>query len=147
MTQAKIKAQVYRLLAQREHSSFKLEQKLLKSGFPITEIVQALEELRQAGVVSDQRFAECYIRYRQTLGFGPLRIRQELQGQGLSKEMIEEQLDIADNVWLTEANRVWQKRFKGKMPIDLKERGKQFRFLQYRGFTPEQIESIFVNRS
>ena len=79
----------------------------------------------------------------QNQGFGPLRIRQELQVQGLSKEMIEDHLNIADNAWFAEANRVWQKRFRGKTPSNLKERGRQFRFLQYRGFTQEQIEQIF----
>jgi regulatory protein len=142
-TQTKIKTYIYRLLAGREYSSFKIEQKLITKGFTPADIDPVLEELRQSGTVSDQRFAESYIRYRRGMGYGPLRIRQELQVHGLSKEMIEEQLDIADNVWFTEANRVWQKRFRGKAPADLKERGKQFRFLQYRGFTQEQIEQIF----
>ncbi len=139
----KIKSQIYRYLAQREHSFGSLEQKLIKKGFSLAEIGPVLQDLSQAGIVSDQRFIESYIRSRQGLGYGPLRIRQELQIQGISKEMIEEQLKIADNVWFAEASRVWQKRFRGKRPADLKERGKQLRFLQYRGFTPEQIEHIF----
>lgn len=139
----KIKALVYRLLAGREYSNAKLEQKLITKGFPPADIASALEALRQEGVVSDLRFVESFIRYRQGLGYGPLRIRKELQTQGLSKEMIEDQLDITDNVWFAEASRVWQKRFRGKAPSDLKERGKQIRFLQYRGFTQEQIEQIF----
>jgi len=139
----KIKTAVYRILAQRESSSAKIEQKLLTKGFPAADIERVLDELRQDGTVSDKRFAESYIRYRQNRGYGPLRIRQELQTQGLSKEIIEDQLDITDNAWFAEANRVWQKRFRGQAPADLKERGKQFRFLQYRGFTQEQIEHIF----
>ncbi len=142
-TTSKIKTYIYRLLAQREYSSIKVEQKLVCKGFHPTDIAPVLEELRQEGIVNDLRFVESYIRHRQGLGYGPLRIRQELQVQGLSKEMIEDQLDITDNVWFAEASRVWQKRFRGKAPSDLKERGKQVRFLQYRGFTQEQIEQLF----
>jgi regulatory protein len=142
-THTKIRTLVYRILAQREAPSSKIEQKLLTKGFLPEDISSVLEALRQEGIVSDKRFTESYIRYRQNRGYGPLRIRQELQSQGLAKEMIEDQLDIADNAWFAEASRVWQKRFRGKLPVDLKERGKQFRFLQYRGFTQEQIEQIF----
>ena len=38
---------------------------------------------------------------------------------------------------------VWQKRFRGVYPADIKNRSKQIRFLQYRGFTQEQINIIF----
>ena len=63
--------------------------------------------------------------------------------RGIAKEMIEDHLDITDNAWLAEVQRVWQKRFSGQHPADLKARGQQMRFLQYRGFTEEQIATIF----
>ena len=141
-SQNKIKTAVYRILAQRESSSAKIEQKLLTKGFPAEEIGPALEALRQDGTVSDKRFAESYIRYRQNRGYGPLRIRQELQTHGLSKEMIEDQLDITDNAWFTEIRTIWRKHFKGRLPADQRERAKQLRFLYNRGFTQDQINSI-----
>ncbi len=142
-THNKIKAETYRLLAQREYSSIRLARKLTSQGFQAAELEPVLEELRQEGSLSDPRFIESYVRHRQNQGFGPLRIQKELEAEGLDKEMIEDQLKITDNVWFAEANRAWQKRFRGKVPLDLKERGKQFRFMQYRGFTLEQIEAIF----
>jgi regulatory protein len=57
--------------------------------------------------------------------------------------MIAKQLQITDNAWFTEARNVWQKHFKGKLPTDFESRAKQMRFLHYRGFTREQIESVF----
>ncbi len=142
-THDKIKITVYRFLTQREYSSLKIEQKLIDHGFQETDIKPVLKELSLEGILNDRRFAENYIRYRQSQGFGPLRIHEELKAKGLSKEMIEDHLNITDNAWLAEVNKVWQKRFRGKPPSSLKERGKQFRFLQYRGFTQEQIEHIF----
>ena len=56
--------------------------------------------------------------------------------------MIAEQLEITDNAWFECARKSWQKRFKGQLAKDFKARAKQMRFLQYRGFTPEQIESV-----
>ncbi len=109
----------------------------------MAEIAAVLAVLQQEGVVNDLRFVESYVRYRQARGYGPQRIRQELLTQGIAKEMIEEWLDIADNAWFAEAKKAWQKRFRGKPALDSNSRAKQLRFLQYRGFTPEQIKNIF----
>ena len=141
-THDQIKITIYRLLAQREYSSAKIEQKLIGQGFQPPDIAPVLKELYQEGVINDRRFAENYIRYRQSHGFGPLRIGQELQARGLCKEMIEDHLNITDNAWLTEINKVWQKYFKGKLPNDYFAKVKQMRFLQQRGFTQEQIKYI-----
>ena len=46
---------------------------------------------------------------------------------------------------LLASSKVWQKRFKGTVPRDLKTRAQQMRFLQYRGFTPEQIKLLFFD--
>jgi len=143
ITRNKIKTIAYRLLARRDYSSISIEQKLITKGFASDEITPVLAELSREGAINDQRFVENYIRYRQNHGYGPLRIRQELQTQGLAKEMIEDQLDITDNAWFAEVKKVWQKRFRGKKPSNLQDQGKQLRFLQYRGFTQEQIDFIF----
>ncbi len=139
----KIKITAYRILTGRDYSSAKIEQKLLDKGFSPDNIAAVLEELRQEGSLNDRRFVESYLHARKSQGYGPHRIRQELLKQGISKDLIEEQLDIADNIWFAEVKRVWQKRFKSRLPADLSERAKHCRFLQYRGFTAEQIEHIF----
>lgn len=96
----------------------------------------------QDGLINEQRFTENYIFWRQQKGYGPLRISAELQARGISSEMIAKQLQITDNAWFAQAQKAWQKQFKGKTPSDLKLRAKQIRFLQYRGFTREQIENV-----
>lgn len=99
--------------------------------------------LVQEGLINEQRFTENYIRWRRGKGYGPLRISAELQTRGILPEMIAEHLQITDNAWFAEARKVWQKYFKGKMPEEFKLRAKQMRFLQYRGFTREQIAAVF----
>jgi regulatory protein len=145
--QAKIKITIFRFLARREYSSARIEQKLLAKGFALGDVQAVIQALSADGTISDLRFTDSYIRYRQSQGYGPLRIRQELQVHGIHKEMIEDRLNITDNAWFTEVSRVWQKKFKGKKPSDLKDRQKQIRFLQYRGFTQEQIETVLKDNS
>lgn len=105
-------------------------------------IETVLTQLIQSGLLNEQRFVEHYIHFRLNKGYGPLRIKMELQARGLTSEMIAEQLKITDNAWFDEILKVWQKHFKGKIAKEPKLRAKQIRFLQQRGFTREQIESV-----
>jgi regulatory protein len=131
------------LLSRREHSVLELSQKLRRKNFDSTHIQALIETLTKEGLLSNSRYIENFIHYRRNKGYGPLRIQAELLDRGISKELIEQQLNITDNEWLHEAKRVWQKRFKNNIPNDFKTRAQQMRFLHYRGFTHEQIESIF----
>lgn len=131
------------MLARRDHSLNELKLKLQAKGYPLEQIRTVITHLSQSDLINESRFVENYIRWRRNKGFGPERIMLELQARGISSDMIAEQLDIADNAWFTEASKLWQKRFKGKRPEDFKSKAKQMRFLQYRGFSREQIEQIF----
>lgn len=135
------------LLARRDHSETELTQKLLARGFSRDHIQSTLATLIQKGWLNNARFVENYIRYRRTKGFGPLRIQAELIARGIPEELIEHQLNITDNTWLTEVRSVWQKRFKNSMPQDYKTRAQHMRFLYQRGFTTEQINSIFSDNN
>lgn len=131
------------LLARREHSEMELLRKLRSKSFPEPEIKAVLTQLIQEGLLSHSRFIENYIHSRRSKGYGPIRIRVELMERGLTEDFIEHHLNIADNAWFINVRTVWQKRFKAKLPRDFKTRAQQMRFLQYRGFTLEQIDSIF----
>lgn len=132
-------------LARRDYSRQEITKKLASKGYPVSDIKIVVANLIEAGLMNEQRLVENYIYWRRQKGFGPLRIDIELQARGLSSEMIAEQLQITDNIWLIEAHKVWQKHFKGKLPDDFKHKAKQIRFLQYRGFTREQIEKALLS--
>lgn len=131
------------LLARREHSVKELTNKLNKAGFDHTDIDQAINSLQQAGYQDDSRFCENYLRYRSQRGYGSQRIRAELKERGIAPELISEALQQADIDWFALAIEVRCKRFGEQSPQDYKERAKQQRFLQYRGFTHEQITESF----
>jgi len=91
----------------------------------------------------DQRFAENYTRYRSNRGFGSQKIRQELNERGVAINLINDALYETNIDWFTLATTVRCKRFGEQSPDDFKERAKQQRFLQSRGFTHEQINHSF----
>jgi regulatory protein len=130
------------LLARREHSRVELNQKLMAKKYAELEIQAALTALAERNLQSDKRFAECYLRSRQQKGVGPLKIRQELGLRGISKEIIAELVQMADNAWFKLVRECWRRHFKGKKPENAPERAKQARFLTARGFTRDHINSL-----
>lgn len=99
--------------------------------------------MRRAGLVSDERFTEMLVQVRRTRGFGPLRIKQELQEKGVAGELIDQWLDMSGPKWTNDIRWVRQKKFGAKLPKNFAERARQMRFLQYRGFTHDQIQHAF----
>ena len=131
-------------MARRDHSQSELFRKLLDKYLDHeTEIHNQLNVLADEGLLNDARFIENFIAYKRRRGLGPLRIRAELIERGVHEDLIEHHLDITDNAWLNDVRHVWQKRFKNNLPRDFKTRAAQMRFLQYRGFTHQQIDSLF----
>lgn len=128
------------LLARREHSQYELRNKLKLRKFSDNLIVEVLKELTSENLQSDARFTEIYIRHRAEKGYGPLRIQAELRERGIVEESISQYLDESAEYWIEKITTVKRKKFGNKIPKDFSERAKQMRFLQYRGFTLEQIK-------
>lgn len=131
------------LLARREHAVAELQQKVQsyakKQDLDEGEVTNVIEELMDDGLVSDDRFAEAFVRYRRNNGYGPRRIQTELRERGVSEKIQTAYLDFADPQWLEQVVQVRCKRFGESLPEDYKERARQARFLQYRGFTTDQV--------
>ena len=126
------------LLAMREHSAFELRRKLARR-FDDADIVEAVAVLSAENLQSDERYTEAFINMRKRQGKGPVRIALELKEKGVSEAIIGIYLDTSDHDWFDLALAEKQKRFGAAEPQDLKERARQMRFLQYRGFTQPQI--------
>ena len=142
-TQSKeIRRKAMDLLARREHGQEELRRKLLAKGYAQQAVDELLEKLVQENLLSDQRFTESYVNFRSKKGFGPLRIAQELKEKGISSALLQKYLDDGA-YWLDMANEVREKRFGADLPKDYKDKAKQMRFLQYRGFGHEQIRHLF----
>jgi regulatory protein len=131
-----------KMLARREHSRSELQDKLLKKGCPEAIATETVKRLEQERFVSDDRFMESLIQARRSRGYGPLRIQKELQEKGVTAEAIERWLDVSGREWLEDIRRVQRKKFGARLPKSYPERARQARFLQYRGFTYDQIQKV-----
>ena len=136
-----IESTAIRLLAAREHSVRELRDKL-GSRFAATDLIeQVVADLQRRKLLSDERFTEQYVGMRTRKGYGPLRIRAELEERGISGELIELWLDMSPREWAPQMREVARHKF-GEVPAeDRREQAKRARFLQYRGFPESLIRS------
>ncbi|WP_239649511.1 RecX family transcriptional regulator [Methylocucumis oryzae] len=75
-------------------------------------------------------------------GYGPLAIRAELQHRGLVVDDLDDLLATLANNWQDVIERVYCTKYK-QPPDSAQEKAKRYRFLQQRGFTPTQIQTLF----
>ena len=136
------KSVAVRLLSRREHSAYEIRDKLLKRDFDNEEIDRVIVELQQGGWLSDERFAEAYIRMRQLKGFGPMRIAMELNERGVKEGIIDDYLHVDDEVWRQTLEQQYRKKYKDKPIEDYNDKAKRIRFLQYRGFALDVIYQV-----
>lgn len=151
---ASIEAEAYAvsvgLLARREHSARELAGKLRVRGFAPQVIESVLERLVMERLQSDERFVEVYLRQRSEKGYGPQRIAAELGERGIDDGLISagfRQAEADGEIdWFERAEMVYARKY-GERPIeDMKEKAKRLRFMQYRGFTHEQIAAAIKIR-
>ena len=132
------------LLARREHSFHELLQKLSEKfpDFSRDEIlVPELQRLQDENLQSDARFAEAYVRYRSTRGFGPQKIAAELYSRKLDTELLDAALYENGPDWTAVCTEVLAKKFRIKANAAEAERIYWQRFLLQRGFDQEHIRS------
>ena len=130
-------------LARREHSEAELRRKLATRGFDADLIETTLADLVAENLLSNTRFAEAFVHSRYQRGSGPQKIHAELRERGIDDGLIEDSIAGYDLQWRERVREVREKKFGAGLPGDYKERARQMRFLQQRGFTPEQISSVF----
>jgi regulatory protein len=134
------------LLARREHGRVELTRKLRQRGALPEMIDTALDRLTEEGLLSESRYLESFVSYRARSGYGPLRIREELSQRGLQRNDIELALRESGINWQEQLEDTWRRKFAGHLPIDVRERAKQGRFLAYRGYSMEMISRLFSGR-
>ena len=137
--EARKKAMDY--LARREYGRRELEQKLVAAGFEGATVSATVEKLTGEGLQDDRRFVENFTRSRINQGKGPVRIRQELVERGLNAGFIDAVLEAVDEDWFGLARQVRLKKFGPDLPQNFKEKARQMRFLQYRGFESSQLQA------
>ncbi len=131
-----------RLLARREHSLFELERKLKRKGWNKAAVSAVVQELADAGLQSDERFAESFARSRAEKAYGPVRIRAELGERGVDRALIERAFAELQVDWLAQAAKWYGRRFGDDRPQDAKEKSRRQQALARRGFDAAVIREI-----
>ncbi|MGA7179538.1 MAG: recombination regulator RecX [Thiobacillaceae bacterium] len=137
-----LRDQALACLGRREHTRLELATKLRLAGYPDADIEPLLDDFSQRGWLSNERFAENYVQQKQQR-FGSLKLAHELRSRGLDESTVQQALSSAKETELERAREVWKKRF-GQPPADAREKARQMRFLQGRGFSVEVILNVLA---
>ena len=104
---------------------------------------RVLDQLQAEGLQSDERYLYMFLRSRVQQGYGLHRIRQELKSKKVSEHLLAHVIDTLPEDeaidWFQQARLARSKKFGAPIPLETKEIARQMRFLQYRGFSAEQI--------
>lgn len=128
-------------LARREYGFEELVLKLAGGGFDADIARAAVERLAAEGLQDDRRFAAALVQSRIGQGKGPVRIRQDLEQRGIGTGVVEDALADSGEDWIALARGVRRRKFGAALPPDFPAKARQMRFLQYRGFTPDQVQT------
>jgi len=135
-----LRARALQCLARREYSRAELRAKLqphAQSGedfeqVHFVDLDALLDDLVARGWLSDERAASQWVHAKRSR-FGTQRITQELRQKGISEELISAALPELKDGELEAARHVWKRKF-GALPQDAREKARQVRFMQSRGF-------------
>ena len=130
------------IISRREHSEQEITKKLLKK-FDTPEVIdRVITKLVANNLINDVRYAQMYVLVRKRKGFGPKKIQFELMTRGIN-DSISSIAIIEEGSWKEAAQKAFNKKFKKGASNEFKERNKQKSFLQNRGFSFEEIDSVF----
>jgi len=143
-----LRARALQCLARREYSRAELRAKLLPHAqvdedserLEVVDLDALLDDLTARGWLSDARATSQLVHAKRSR-FGTQRITHELRQRGISDELIDAALPALKESELDSARQVWQRRF-DSVPQDAKEKAKQMRFLQSRGFSIDVILKV-----
>ena len=138
-----IEAICLRLLARREHSRRELLDKLALRGFNRDEVEPVIAEMAEQNWQNNQRYAECYVRQRIQSGYGPMRLRYELQQRGINDADLDAQAEEQGG-WQNLLLDVYLGKYGDEKSLPQNEWLKRSRFLQQRGFSGEMIKRLFA---
>lgn len=141
-TLPELRAAAMRLLGSREHTRRQLADKLVRR-FAQSEslIEQVLDDLACDGLQSDQRYCEQLARSRKSRGYGPLRIRHDLEHAGISRAEAEAWIDEERAFWRARALEQARRRIGQERP-DQKSLQRVARHLSQRGFGSDIVAYV-----
>ena len=148
-----LRACALQYLARREYSRAELRGKLLPhvqadedfKQAPPVKLDALLDDLTARGWLSDERATTQLVHVKRGR-FGTQRITHELRQKGIAEELINAALPELKDSEVEAAHSVWQRKF-GRLPQDAREKARQMRFLQSRGFSLDTIFRVLRSKA
>ena len=140
LSEVTLRVRAMRYLARREHSRAELRVKLLPHVQEGEDVEAVLDDLEKQNWLSDARAAEMLVNAKRGR-YGTLRIAHELREKGIAENLIEAAIPSLKETEFDAIREVWQRKF-GAPPKDQKEKAKQLRFLQSRGFSLDVVFTV-----
>ncbi len=138
-----LKARAVGLLARREYSRAELRDRLRATGAGSDACESVLDELAALGLLSDARFAHAVVRQKQG-GYARRAIAESLKQKGVASDVAAAALSDHAIEDATALVALWRRRF-GRAPADERDKARQVRFLQSRGFSLAAILRLLRN--
>lgn len=136
-----IRDTAFNILARREHSEQELIKKLLVKFKDESEnIMLVIKELQNDNIQDDDRFAASFLRSKIVRRHGKNRIINELKQKGVHADSIEYAFQSEPDIdWFKLAKDLKESKFGKDIATEYKQKAKQCRYLQYRGFSFDEI--------
>lgn len=139
---SKLKNRALYWLSKRDYSQAKFLTKLQQVCDDELLIANVMQEYISSGYLDDQRYIQVVYNNKVASGLGLFRVKQELQKAGFERPLIELTVEEKSTDWFENAVTTYMKKYGETLPADkdYKEQGKRFRYMQYRGFGPDEIK-------
>jgi regulatory protein len=135
-----LKSKALDFLSRRDYGYHELYVKLQKYSEDLDEIKLVLDELRSKKNLSEERYINSYLHSKQSK-YGLRKIRYDLIQKNVDSDTLDEVLANNQIDEFETAFNIWRRKF-GVIAQDNKERQRQMRFLQNRGFSTSIIVKI-----
>lgn len=138
----KARAYAFLLLKFRLRSEAELLGRLKQKGFSESVAQDTVDFLKDKEFIDDRLFAKGWVASRLKRPFGIRRIRQELLGKGLDKQVIEDSLEQAKKDYSESriVSQLAQQRFSKLTGIEpQKAKARVYGYLLRRGFSPDVV--------
>lgn len=140
-----IRATAIRMLARREYGRSELAHRLVMRGAPAADVDGVLDELQQLGLLSDARYAHSLVT-QMTGRYAKRAIVHTMKERSVDADAVadvDEALSAIDDV--ADASALLARRFP-EPPADEREKARQVRFLQSRGYSLSLIFRLIRER-
>ena len=139
-----LKAKAMSFLARREYAYKELFIKLCKYTEDKDEISTTLDQLKECGYLSEERYIQSYINSKKSRS-GVAKIKYSLQLKMGNNDLIEKVLKENPIDEYESAKILWERKF-GWVAVDKNQLAKQIRFLQNKGFSFEVISRVIKKK-